>query len=214
VLVFRDVQERRRNEDLRQRLAAIVESSDDIILTKSLDGIVTSWNKGAERVLRYTADEIVGRHISMLIPPEHIEDTEKILSRVRRGERVDHYETKRRRKDGKIIDVSLTVSPIRNEEGDIVGASKVGRDITDQRRAHELNEQLAAIVESSDDIIVSKTLDGIISSWNRGAERVLGYRAEEMIGQHVSKLMPPEHLEDIEKILSKVRRGETVDHYQ
>ena len=153
VLVFRDVQERRQAEESRQRLAAIVESSDDIIVTKNLDGIITGWNQGAERVLGYTADEIIGQHVSMLMPPEQLEDTEKILSRVRKGERVDHYETKRRRKDGTIIDVSLTVSPLRNEEGEIIGASKVARDISDKSQTHELNERLAAIVESSDDII-------------------------------------------------------------
>jgi PAS domain S-box-containing protein len=214
VLVFRDVQEKRRLEVLRQRLAAIVESSDDIILSKDLDGVITSWNRGAERVLGYTADEAIGHSVSILIPPEHAEDTEKILSKIRRGERVDHYETKRRRKDGTIIDVSLTVSPILNEEGEIIGASKVGRDITDQRRTQELNERLAAIVESSDDIILSKTLEGIITSWNRGAERALGYSAEEAVGQHVSLLIPPEHAEDTEKILSKIRRGEQVEHYE
>src|SRR4029434_7659099 len=145
-------------------LAAIVESSDDIIISKTLDGIITSWNKGAERVLGYTADEVIGKHVSMLIPPEHAEDMEKILSSIRRGERIDHYTSTRRRKDGTIVDVSLTVSPIRNEEGEIVGASKVGRDITIQKTfererdesnrrkdeflamlAHELRNPIAAI---------------------------------------------------------------------
>ena len=150
----------------------------------------------------------------MLMPPESIEDTEKVLGMIRKGQKVDHYQTKRRRKDGTIIDVSLTVSPIRNDEGDIVGASKVGRDITEQRRAEELREQLAAIVESSDDIIASKDLDGVITSWNKGAERVLGYTAEEVIGRHVSMLMPPELVEDMPKILGRIRRGEKVDHYE
>ena len=110
--------------------------------------------------------------------------------------------------------MSLTVSPIRNAEGEIVGASKVGRDVTEKRQADILRERLAAVVESSDDIIVTKTLDGIITSWNRGAERVLGYTAEEVIGKHVSMLMPPDAIEDIEKILGRIRRGEKVDHYE
>ena len=97
--------------------------------------MITSWNKGAERILGYTAEEVIGRHVSMLMPPELIEDMPRILDRIRRGEKVDHYETKRRRKDGTIIDVSLTVSPIRDAEGRVVGASKIGRDIT-QREAH------------------------------------------------------------------------------
>jgi PAS domain S-box-containing protein len=214
VLVFRDITEKRRAEELKEWLAAIVESSDDIIVSKTLDGIITSWNKGAERTLGYTAEEVIGKHVSMLMPPEQLEDTTKILGSIRRGQTVDHYETKRRRKDGTIIDVSLTVSPIRNEEGEIIGASKVGRDITEAKRAAELKDRLAAIVESSDDIIVSKTLDGIITSWNKGAERTLGYTAEEVIGKHVSMLMPPEQLEDTTKILGKIRRGEKVDHYE
>ena len=125
ILVFRDVTEKRHAELLNERLAAIVESSDDIIASKDLDGVITSWNRGAERVLGYTAEEVIGRHVSMLMPPELIEDMPRILARIRRGETVDHYQTRRRRKDGTIIDVSLTVSPIRNEEGEIIG--EIGR---------------------------------------------------------------------------------------
>ena len=214
VVVFRDATGRDRMHELNERLAAIVESSDDIIASKTLDGVITSWNRGAERILGFRADEVIGRHISMLMPPEAAEDATAILSRVRRGERVDHYRTKRRRKDGTIIDISLTVSPIRNAQGEIIGASKVGRDVTAELRATELNERLAAIVESSDDIIASKTLDGVITSWNRGAERILGYRADEVIGRHISMLMPPELVEDMPRILGKIRAGERVDHYQ
>ncbi len=214
VLVFRDVTEKRRAAELNDWLAAIVESSNDIIASKTLDGVITSWNRGAEAILGYTAGEIVGNHVSMLVPPEHIEDVDAILSRIRRGEKVDHYQTKRRRKDGTVIDVSLTVSPIRNEEGEIIGASKVGRDISSQLKSAELNDWLAAIVESSDDIIASKDLEGVITSWNRGAERILGYTAAEVVGNHISMLVPPEHIEDVDAILSRIRRGEKVDHYQ
>jgi PAS domain S-box-containing protein len=164
ILVFRDVTEKRRAELTNEQLAAIVGSSDDVIVSKTLDGVITSWNKGAERVLGYTAEEVIGRHVSMLMPPELVEDIPKILSRIRRGEKVDHYQTKRRRKDGTIIDVSLTVSPIRDAEGRIIGASKIGRDITQEKRieaerleaerrkdeflamlAHELRNPLSAI---------------------------------------------------------------------
>lgn len=214
VIVFRDMTERQRAEELRERLAAVVESSDDVVVSKDLNGIITGWNSGAEHVLGYTADEVIGKHVSMLMPEGHQEDTTKILSRISKGEKVDHYETKRRRKDGTIIDVSLTVSPIRNAYGEIIGASKVGRDITERRRHEELRERLAAIVESSDDMIVSKTLEGIITSWNRGAEKLLGYSAQEMLGRHVSCIMPPDQPEDFEKILSKIRAGESVDHYE
>jgi PAS domain S-box-containing protein len=119
---------------MEERLAAIVASSDDIIVSKTLDGIITSWNRGAEQILGYTADEVIGKHVSILMPPDNKEDTEKILRSIRQGQKVDHYQTKRQTKNGDIIDVSLTVSPIRDESGRIVGASKVGRDITAQKR--------------------------------------------------------------------------------
>lgn len=149
VLVFRDVTEKRRAVELKERLAAIVESSDDIIASKDLDGILTSWNKGAERTLGYTAEEVIGRHVSMIMPPELVEDVPRILEKIRRGETVDHYQTRRRRKDGTIIDVSLTVSPIRNEEGEIIGASKVGHDITAEKRAREEHERLLEATQAA-----------------------------------------------------------------
>jgi PAS domain S-box-containing protein len=213
ILVFRDVTEKRRNDLLNSRLRAIIESSDDIIVAKTLDGIIQSWNKGAERILGYSAEEMIGKHVSVLMPPDVIEDTERILGRIRLGEKVDHYVTKRRRKDGAIINVALTVSPIRDAHGRVIGASKVGRDVTDQYKVQLMSERLAAIVESSDDIIASKDLDGVITSWNKGAERTLGYRADEVIGKHVSMLMPPELVEDMPRILERIRRGEKVDHY-
>jgi PAS domain S-box-containing protein len=132
-----DVTERWTAEQAAERLAAIVESSDDAILTKDLDGVITSWNKGAERIFGYTAAETIGKPITILIPP-HLQDEEpQILARIRAGERVDHYETVRQRKDGGLVDISLTVSPLRNAQGVIVGASKIARDITDRRRAQE-----------------------------------------------------------------------------
>jgi PAS domain S-box-containing protein len=214
VMAFRDIAEWRRAELLIERLAAIVESSDDIIASTTLDGLLTSWNGGAERILGYSAEEVLGKHVSMLTPEEQVEDTETILSHMRRGEHVDHYQTKWQRKDGAIIDVSLTVSPIRDAEGRIVGTSKVGRDVTRQNDMQLISDRLAAIVESSDDIIASKDLEGVITSWNGGAERVLGYKAEEVIGRHVSMIMPPELVEDMPRILERIKRGERVDHYQ
>jgi PAS domain S-box-containing protein len=149
ILVFRDISKKRQAELTRERLAAIVESSDDIIASKTLDGVITSWNRGAERALGYSAAEVVGRHVSMLMPPELVEDMPRILERIRRGEKVDHYQTRRRRKDGSIIDVSLTVSPIRDAEGRIVGASKVGRDVTAEKRAREERERLLEAAQAA-----------------------------------------------------------------
>ena len=122
---------------LRSYLAAIVESSDDAIIGKSLDGTITSWNRGAERIYGYAATEMIGRSIAVLTAPDQSEEIAGILMRIKEGERVEHYETKRRRKDGSIIDISLTVSPIKDENDRIVGASAIGRDISQAKRAKE-----------------------------------------------------------------------------
>jgi len=125
---------------------AIVDSSDDAIVSKNLQSIVISWNKGAERIFGYTAEEMIGQSISKLFPPDRLDEEARIVARLQQGGRVDHFETKRRRKDGELIDVSLTISPIRNAEGVVVGASKIARDITEQKRAQqrlaEANEEL------------------------------------------------------------------------
>ncbi|MGC2395528.1 MAG: PAS domain S-box protein [Rhodomicrobium sp.] len=120
-----------------QRLAAIVESSDDAILSKDLNGIITSWNRGAERIFGYIEEETLGKPVTMLMPPERHNEEPTILARIRRGERVDHYETVRQRKDGSLIDISLTVSPIKDANGQVVGASKIARDISERKRAEE-----------------------------------------------------------------------------
>ena len=141
-----DVTERKRAEEAIKLLAAIVESSEDAIIGKTLEGIVTSWNKGAERLFGYSADEMLGRSITRIAPPDRLDEESLILSRVRGGEPVEHYETVRVCKDGRAIDVSLTVSPVRDGNGRIVGASKIARDITERKRAeeeiHRLNEEL------------------------------------------------------------------------
>ena len=137
VLVFRDVTERKRAEETRAFLAAIVESSDDAIVSKTLDGIIRSWNAGAERLFGYTAEEAVGQPITLIIPPERQDEEQEILARIRSGERIEHFETVRVSKHGRRIDISLTVSPVRDNADRIVGASKVARDITDWKRAEE-----------------------------------------------------------------------------
>jgi PAS domain S-box-containing protein len=135
VLVFRDVTARRRAEQSTARLAAIVGSSDDAIISKDLNGIILSWNAGAELLFGYTADETIGKPVTMLIPPEQVDEEPKILERLRRGERIEHYETIRRHKDGTLLDISLSVSPLADSSGKIVGASKIARDITARKRA-------------------------------------------------------------------------------
>jgi PAS domain S-box-containing protein len=209
-----DITEQKKISELQQRLVAIIESSDDAILSKDLNGIIRSWNRGAERIFGYKAEEIVGKHISMLATPETADEMPKILDRIKRGERIDHYETKRKTKDGRILNISLTVSPIRDASGVIIGASKVARDISDQKKTSDLQERLAAIVESSDDAIISKDLNGIIRSWNQGAERIFGYKAEEIVGKHISTLAAPDSLDEIPVILQRISRGERIQHYE
>ena len=157
VLVFRDITERRQAEEVRLRLGAIVESSDDAIIGKTLGGVITSWNKGAERLYGYAAEEAVGRPISMLVTPDRPQEIPDILARLKRGERIDHFETTRVRKDGEVIDVSLTISPIRNAEGTITGASTIARDITERRRGarelRESEERYRAFVRNSSEAI-------------------------------------------------------------
>ncbi|HYE76022.1 MAG TPA: PAS domain S-box protein, partial [Blastocatellia bacterium] len=214
VLVFRDVSERKRGELARLRLSAIVDSSDDAIISKTLDSTITSWNKAAERIFGYRADEVIGKTIYLLIPPELHHEEQMILDRLRRGERIDHYETVRLTKGGERLNISLTISPIKDSEGLIIGASKIARDITEQRRAEQSQAYLAAIVESSDDAIVGKTLEGIITSWNRGAEKIFGYTEQEAIGQPIYLIIPPERYPEEEMILSKLRKGERIEHFE
>src|ERR1700722_14600573 len=131
-------------------LSSIVDSSDDAIISKSLDGgIITSWNKSAERLFGYPAEEAIGQPITILIPPDRLEEEPEIISRLKRGERVDHFETVRRRKDGSLIDISLTISPLQDATGNIVGASKIARDTTELKRADRVHRLLSAIVDSS-----------------------------------------------------------------
>ena len=137
VLVFRDVSERHAGRGDPARLAAIVESSEDAMISKTLDGVIRSWNAEAERLFGYTAEEAVGRSITLIIPPDRLDEERMILERLRRGERVEHFETVRVSKAGRMIDISLTISPIRDAAGRVIGASKIARDITEQKRTAE-----------------------------------------------------------------------------
>ena len=200
--------------DPRFHLAAIVNSSDDPIISKDLNGIIISWNEAAERVFGYRAEEIVGQSILRLFPPELQHEEEEILSKLRAGQRIEHYETTRLKSNGERISVSVTIFPIRDETGQVIAASKIARDISDRRRNDEVHFRLAAIVDSADDAIVSKDLNGIVRTWNAGACRMFGYTAEEMIGQPILKIVPDELHYEEDEILRKLRAGERIDHYE
>ena len=192
-------------------LSAIVNSSDDAIISKTLDGIITSWNPAAEKMFGYMAAEAIGQSIRLIIPPERQAEEDYLLERIRDGEKVDHLETIRQTKDGRRLNISLTVAPIRDAQGAVVGASKTARDITERKRLESL---LSAIIASSDDAIVSKNLDGIITSWNPAAERMFGYTAAEVIGRSIRLIIPPERQAEEDYVLGQIRCGEKVDHFE
>lgn len=175
---IRDISRRRRTEEDLRRLASIVKCSDDAIIGKTLEGIITSWNAGAERMYGYLAKEAIGKPVSMLVPINHPDEIPEILERLKRNEIVDHFETIRVRKDGEEFPIEITVSPIRDAMERIAGASTIGRDISERKRREQDLARLAAVVESSDDAIIGRTLDGTVTHWNSAAQRIYGYSAQ------------------------------------
>ncbi len=195
VLVFRDIRERRRAEQDAAYMAAIVQSTDDAILGKTLDnGIIQTWNAGAERVYGYRAEEIIGHSTFELLPDGRQNEEADILAKLRAGEHVDHFETVRRKKGGALVDVSLTISPIHDKTGRIIGASQVARDISEQKRSErELREneaKLRAFLESAAQGILTIDARGRIEMVNAKAEELFGYTRAELVGQQLEILVP------------------------
>ncbi len=186
----RDITERKRAEQKIVQLAAIVESSDDAITGKTLEGIITSWNKGAEKIYGYTESEIIGKSISLLGIPEHTEDNSVILEKIRRGEHLEHFETVRRRKDGQDIFMSLTVSPVKDMNGRIIGASTIGRDITERKKIEEALHSASlysrSLIEASLDPLVTISTKGKIMDVNYATEQVTGVAREQLINSDFS----------------------------
>jgi PAS domain S-box-containing protein len=201
-------------DEAMAHLAAIVESSEDAIISKTLDGIILSWNSGAERLYGYPSEEAIGQAMTILLPEGRADEEASILQRIRRGERVEHFETVRKMKGGRLIDVSLSISPVRDAKGCVVGASHVARNVTERKRNEEQAARLAAIVDSSDDAIVGKTTEGVILTWNAGAERIYGYPAAEAIGKPMTMILPDDRPNEETEILERIRRGERVEHFE
>ncbi|SKB48059.1 PAS domain S-box-containing protein [Daejeonella lutea] len=201
-------------EERQSMLAAIIDTSDDTIISKTLQGVITSWNKSAERMFGYTEAEAVGQHISLIIPKDRLNEEDLIIRQVSQGTKIDHFETVRLAKSGKEVLISLSVSPIHDANGKVIGASKIARDIADKTVASERQAKLAAIVDSSDDTILSKTLEGIITSWNKAAEKMFGYTEHEIIGKHISTLIPEERIREEDYIIGKIKQGNKVDHFE
>jgi PAS domain S-box-containing protein len=179
VAVARDVTQQKRAGEERSRLAAIVDTTMDAFIGKSLDGIVTSWNKGAARTFGYTAAEMIGQHVSVLIPPHLRAEEQRALDKLSRGARLEPYETLRVRKSGEIFDVSLTISPVKDGDGRIIGASSIARDITTQKHA---SQYARSLIEASLDPLVTISPEGRITDVNEGAIRVTGVPRERLIG--------------------------------
>jgi PAS domain S-box-containing protein len=179
----------------QQWLAAIVESSDDAIIGESLDGMVTSWNKSAERIFGYSVSEAIGKPITFLAWPGNEEDMARLIASIQRGERVDHYETTRRHKEGRQIFVSLTLSGILDLDGNIIGISKIARDISGRRVADEIRARQARLLDQVYEPILVRTLDDRIVYWNNGAERVYEWTAAEAVGKFSRELLQTEFFE-------------------
>ena len=209
-----DITERKCTEETLLRYASIVESSNEAIVGLDLKGTITYWNKGAERLFGYSAMEAIGNNVLLLSSDDARDDAIGVLKRALQGDLVDRYETVRKRKDGSLVEISLTVSRIIDAEGRSIGLSGIARDITERKRAEEAVSRHSAIVESSEDAIISKGLDGVITGWNAGAQRIFGYTEQEAVGKPITILVPPELRDEENKILEKLRTGERVEHFE
>ena len=207
---LRDITERKDAELTNSFLAAIIESSADAIITKNLDGIINTWNKGAERIFGYSAEEAIGQPATLLIPPDRFDEEPVILEKIRKGQRVEHFETVRRRKDGSLIDISLTISPIRNEEGKIVGGSKIARDISERKRGEEQISFQAHLLGAVEQAVIAIDLNGTIVYWNSFAERLYGWSAAEALGANILDIIPAaETRAQAIEILTRLKAGES-----
>jgi PAS domain S-box-containing protein len=188
--------EHKQAEEITGLLAAIVASSDDAIVSKSLDGIIMSWNKSAERIFGYTPEEAIGKHITLIIPPERHAEESGIIERLRRGERVDHFQTVRKRKDGTLLDVSLTISPVRDSSGQVIGASKVARDITAQKQVEralrESEQRFRVITDASPIMVWMAGTDKLCYYFNKGWLDFTGRTLEQESGNGWAENVHPE----------------------
>jgi PAS domain S-box-containing protein len=201
-----DGSERRLARRAGELLAAIVDSSDDAIVSKTLDGVITSWNKSAERMFGYTREEAVGQHITLIIPEDRRDEEVKIVERLRRGERVDHFETVRLRKDGTLLDFNLTISPVKDAAGRVVGASKVARDITERKQVEQALAERARLLDLSNDAIFVRDAADRVTYWNQSASELYGYSREEAVGRVSHELLRSEFREPLERITEQLQQ--------
>ena len=195
------------------RLATIVESSDDAIIGKTLEGVITNWNKGAEKLYGYSAGEVLGQPISVLAPPERAEEVTQILARLKRGERLEHFESVRVRKDGSLVDVSLSIFPLTDSRGEVTGIASIARDVTERKRAdqelHESEERYRSLVEAAPDVIYTVSAeDGSLTSLNPAFETLTGWSRAEWLGKPFVGMVHPDDLPVAVERFQKALRGE------
>jgi two-component system, LuxR family, sensor kinase FixL len=194
LIACEDISERYWGAPESAQLAALVSSSDNAIVSKTLDGTITSWNAGATNILGYQADEMIGQPITRIIPPDLHQEETQILVRLHRGERIQHYETIRLAKDGRRVNISQTVSPVFDQSGKVVGASKVARDITERKLAEqalrETTARLRTLTETAVDGVILIDARGVVLMFNPACEKLFGYSADTVIGENVKMLMP------------------------
>src|SRR5215467_9984725 len=199
------------------QLVAISELVREAVVVRTLDGIVSGWNAAAERMLGYTSQEIIGKPFSILVPTESLQQETQILERARHGERTEDFETRRADKNGQLIEVSATFAPLRDELGRVSALLSVITDLSERKRL-EIAERdqlfLGSLISSADDAIVSKDLNGVVTSWNNGAERLFGYSADEVIGKSISILIPPDHQDEERAILGRIGLGLPANHFE
>ena len=198
--------------------SAVVESSNDAIITKSLDATITGWNRAAERLFGYTAAEVVGERIDIIVPPDKHAEVREILHRIGKGEAIEHYETLRLHKDGHEVDVSLGISPIRSATGEIVGASKIARDITESKRTQKaLNQEIEErqrIFETSQDLILVTDTAGNFVQVSPSSMAILGYQPAEMIGHSATEFIHPDDLDSTRAEMRSARRGRLMRNFE
>src|SRR5579872_730326 len=202
--------------DPESHLAAIVESSEDAIVSKDVDGRILSWNSGAERIYGYSASEAIGQPIAILFAPDRADEEDEILSEIRRGERIDHFETVRQRKDGRRIHVSLTVSPIRDRSGTIIGASHIARDVTDRKHADEqlrmAKEQLQLLTDNLPAAVTRCSRDLRYVWVSRRYAEWQHKRVEQIVGKPILEIVGQAGFEDIRPYIERVLSGEKVEY--
>jgi len=222
--IVRDLSARRKASGGRRhadRVSALVESIGEAITSSTPEGIITSWNPAAERLLGYTSEEMIGRSASLLTSPDLAGEMDEILAQVRSSHSPREVESMLVRKDGTLVPVAMSLAPILDADGTIVGVSSIALDVTVQRTAEQGLHQLAVLLQSANaaisgetDAILGVTLEGIITSWNPGAEKMFGYSSQEMIGESVLTLSPKNRLDEAAAVVAKAREGQAVERYE